>query len=447
MFADRNGRLHRGAGSEGGRLTPQSDSAPASALEQYPAGRQAESRLRVPAVVFEEHTWLPQNPDLFSRSEVRRQSGPYESALTAEINDWAPVLDAELAADIDDATRALGDFDTHASIRLGSGDPALGPMAAILLRTESASSSQIEQLTTSARQLALAEIEEGDRANASVVIGNVRAMEAAVALADDLDEQAILAMHGALMQGQSVMRNDAGRFRDELVWIGGRDSAGPRGASYIAPQHRHVPEAIADLVRFMARDDLPPLTQIAVAHAQFETIHPFTDGNGRTGRSLAHAMLRAKGLTRHQTVPISAGLLVDTESYFDALSAYRDGDAAPIVHRFADATRFAAVTGRGLVDGLAEQLELSRTQLAGVRPQAAAWKVLPKLIAQPVVSSRYLTGTLDMNEATVKRTLDTLVERGVLVERTGFRRNRVWQHPGILDVLDRYAETIRRGST
>lgn len=400
----------------------------------------------VPAVTFERRTWRVQRPELFSRNEVRRQTGAYESAITPEIAGWAPTLDVELAADLDDASRALVDFDTHAAVRLGSGSPALAPMAAILLRTESASSSQIEQLTASARQLALAEIEEGDRPNALQVVGNVRAMEAAIALADHLDTEAILGMHHALLRHDPQMAAEAGRLREELVWVGGRDHAGPIGAAYIAPRHERVPGALADLVAFMSRSDLPPLAHLAVAHAQFEAIHPFTDGNGRTGRALAHALLRAKGLTRHQTVPISAGLLVDTDGYFAALTHYRDGDAAPILRRFADATRFAAATGRVLVDDLADELERSRGLLDGLRSDAAARRLLPLLVGQPVVNTRYVAQALGTNDVTAQRAIDALVERGVVTERTGFRRNRVWQHVGMLDVLDAYAEAIRRGS-
>ena len=202
---------------------------------------------------------------------------------------------------------------------------------------------------------------------------------------------------------------------------------------------------MCDVVAFAARDDLPVLLQIAVAHAQFETVHPFVDGNGRTGRALAQALLRNKGVASHTTVPISAGLLTDTTRYFDALAAFRSGDAAPIVHRFAEASRYAAVTGRRLVDDLAGQLANARELLAGVRPQAAAWRVLPHLVGQPIVNTAYLTENLGLNKVTASRTLDLLTERGVLNERTGKRRNRVWQHSGILDVLDSYAEGIRRG--
>ncbi|SFR78252.1 Fic family protein [Agromyces sp. CF514] len=398
----------------------------------------------IPPVRQQLHAWTPRNPAGFSNAEVRRQTGTYESSRTATLSDWTPRLSAIDTADAEEAALALADFDRYALITLGADHPALGPMSAILLRTESASSSQIEQLTASARQLALAELDEGDRANSATVIGNVRAMEAALALSEHLDEAGILSMHRELLRSQAGLEDQAGRFRDELVWIGGRDNAGPRGADYIAPQPEHIRPAIADLVAFADRVDLPAILQIAVAHAQFESIHPFVDGNGRTGRALAHAMLRNKGLATHTTVPLSAGLLTDVGRYFEALGAFRDGDAGPITHSFADASRFAAVSGRRLVDALSDQLEASREKLAGVRSVSRAWSLLPRLIAQPIINSRYLTRQLGYNDVTAKRTIETLVERGVLVERSGRARNRVWQHAGILDVLDDYASSVRR---
>jgi Fic family protein len=403
-----------------------------------------ELTLAVPPVGSETAKWLPQQTGLFSPAEMRRQTGPYGSVVPATISDWRPRLSPTLASDAEDATRALADFDTYTLRVLGTDDPALGPMSAVLLRTESASSSQIENLTTSAKQLALAEIDEGEKANAREVIGNVRAMEAAIALADHIDERTILAMHRELLLHQPGFEAFAGHFREQLVWIG-RDNAGPRDAQFVAPQHTRVRRSVQDMIDFTNRDDLPLIVQVAVAHAQFETIHPFVDGNGRTGRALAQATLRNKGLVSHTTVPLSAGLLADTESYFAALEAYRTGEAAPIVRRIADAARFAAVTGRQLVDALARQLDESEEQLAGVRRQAAAWKVLPMLIAQPVINVAFLKSHLGMNEMTAARALDQLAARGVLHERTGRRRKRVWHHAGILGELDAYAADVRRG--
>lgn len=400
-------------------------------------------RIPIDAVTTEPVEWTPRAPELYSRAEVRRQTGPYEATIPAVISDWTPAISHTDAADIEDATRQLVGFDEHAQRMLGTDNPALGPMSAILLRTESASSSQIEQLTTSAKQLALAEIDEGDKANALTVIGNVRAMEAALALAADISSDTILKMHAALLRHHPTLAHEAGRYRREQVWIGPGD-AGPRAAEFVAPRHDRIPDAIGDLIAFVGRQDLPVLAQVAVAHAQFETVHPFVDGNGRTGRALAQSILRNKGLVGSTAVPISAGLLVHTKRYFAALTAFRAGDAGPIVREFASASRIAASTGTRLVDDLVAQLRDSRESMRGIRSDAAAWRILPVLIGQPAVNTSYLTRTMDLSEMTVWRALDALTERGVLTETTGRGRNRVWQHRGILGVLDGYAEQIRR---
>lgn len=381
---------------------------------------------------------------MYSRAEVERQTGPYSAAVAASIAGWTPSISSADSADVEDATRQLVSFDEHAQRVLGADNPALGPMTAILLRTESASSSQIEQLTTSAEQLALAEIDEGDKANAVTVVGNVRAMEAALQLADEISQESILAMHEALMIHQRGFAPiDAGRFRLEQVWIGAGD-AGPRVAEFVAPHHDRIPGAIEDLVEFIGRQDIPVLIQVAVAHAQFETIHPFPDGNGRTGRALAQSILRNKGLVASTAVPISAGLLVDVDRYFTALGAFRGGDAGPIVREFARASRFAAVSGTKLVDDLVAQLDASRAKMQGLRADAAAWKVLPALVGQPAVNTAYLVETLGLGEMAALRAVDALTERGVLTETTGKARGRVWQHRGIFDVLDAYAADLRR---
>lgn len=400
----------------------------------------------VDPVSFETFDWKPRAPEMYSRAEVERQTGPYQAAVTAPIADWTPIISSEDSADIEDATRQLVGFDKHAQRLLGRENPALGPMTAILLRTESASSSQIEQLTTSAKQLALAEIDEGGKSNALTVIGNVRAMEAALQLADGISEESILAMHKALMLHQRGFDPaGAGRFRDEQVWIG-PGQAGPRVAEFVAPHHDRIPGAITDLVKFIDRHDVSILVQVAISHAQFETIHPFPDGNGRTGRALAQSVLRNKGLVDSTAVPISAGLLVDTARYFAALGAFREGDAGPIVREFAMASRIAATTGSRLVDDLVAQLEESRAKMTGLRADAAAWRVLPALIGQPAVNTKYLVTELGLGEMAALRALDALTDRGVLTEASGRGRNRVWQHRGIFEVLDAFAAGIRRMS-
>lgn len=399
--------------------------------------------LAVAAVGHEMRAWLAENDGLSTRAQVAAGSGPYESTIPATIATLDTALPADLAADTEEAAAALTRFDTHARTVLGAESVTLGPMTSILLRTESASSSQIENLTVGSRQLALAELDQSSSANARTVVANVRAMEAALDLADRLDERAILTMHTVLLTGQRGWEQHAGTYREGLVWVG-TSSVSPRGASHIAPQPELVPAAMSDLVAFMRRDDLPVLAQVAIAHAQFETIHPFVAGNGRTGRAIVHALLRAKGILRDTTAPVSAGLLTDTGAYFAALTAYRSGDARPIVEQIARASRYAAESGARLVDDLAAQITEAREKLAGLRPQAAAWRVLPHLVAHPVISSAFLTSQLGMNPVTAQRALAQLADAGVVQERTGLQRNRIWQHDGVLAVLDLFAQGIRR---
>lgn len=417
--------------------------APTAAFASDRAAQSVARALPITPVGHEDHVWMVDPDGPYSRSERARASGPYRSTVPARIADYSAPIPLDLGADIEEAAQALSTFDSHAAATLGLDNPALGPMSSILLRTESASSSRIENLTVGARQLALAELAESQSANASAVLGNVRAMEAALRLADRLDEANLLAMHNELLAREPGWEAHAGRYRDGLVWVG-TSRAGPRGASHVAPQPDRIRPAMADLVAFMARDDLPILAQAAIAHAQFETIHPFSDGNGRAGRALIHALLQNKGALQNMTAPVSAGLLTDTSAYFDALTAFRAGDARAIVESFTRATRYAASSGARLVDDLAEEIARSREQLAGLRPQAAAWTVLPRLVGQPVVNARYLTSVLGFSNMTAQRALVQLADAGVLEERTGLRRNRVWQHAGILAVLDAYAEGLRR---
>lgn len=397
--------------------------------------------LAVPPCGRREGTWNVADDGLVSRAARRRGTGPYEASLPAALAGLELTIPSDLAADIADAEAALARLDAHGAMRLGRGHTAIGPMSSVLLRTESSSSSQIEDLTVGARQLALAELDESTSANARLVVANVRTMEAALALADRLDLEAVLSMHRVLLGDDP----HAGRLRSQLVWVG-RTGASPLGAAHIAPEAEDVAPAMADLMAFVAREDLPVLLHAALAHAQFETIHPFTDGNGRTGRALVHAMTHGKGLVTRTTAPISAGLLTDVEGYTEALTAFRAGDARPIAETFARAARYASVTGRALVDDLADVLDDSRGLLGGLRPQAAAWRVLPLLVAQPIVTAASVRSALGAGDMTAQRAIAQLAEAGVLTERTGRRRGRVWQHAGILAVLDDYAERVRRGA-
>lgn len=382
-----------------------------------------------PAITWEERRWTSHiAPGQASAGVRRRHSGPYRAAVVPLIAGQTPGLPTDVLAAADEATAEISRFDAE----LGA---EVAPFASVLLRSESASSSRIENLTAGARAIALAELGSTERRNATEIAGNVAAMRAALDLADQLDAQAIIAMHAALLH--RVEPRIVGRWRTEQVWIGGT-GFGPHQASFVPPHHEHVPELIDDLVRFIRRDDLPVLVQAAVAHAQFETIHPFPDGNGRTGRALTHAMLRGRGLTRNVTVPVSAGLLADTAAYFDSLTAYRDGDPAQIVARLAAAWFLAVANGRQLIADLRAIRADWETRIRA-RRGATAWRLADLLLRQPVVDAATVATQLGLAPQNAQRAIAPLVAAGVLREFTGFKRNRMWQATEVLSALDDFA--------
>ena len=209
------------------------------------------------------------------------------------------------------------------------------------------------------------------------------------------------------------------------------------------PTTHASPTAITDLLAFTRRADTSTLPQIAVAHAQFETIHPFTDGNGRTGRALVQAMLRNKRLTRQITVPVSAGLLTNTDAYFDALGSYREGDPAPIVERLSEAALLAVTNGRHLVADLRSIREEWNSRITS-RRDSAVHRVADLLIRQPVFNAQLLQRELDITTGNARRYVDPLVDAGIIVEFTDRRRNRAWRAPEVLSALDAFAARAGR---
>ncbi|MGM7678214.1 Fic family protein [Microbacterium sp. A94] len=346
----------------------------------------------------------------------------------------APVeLAAATLALADDASQELARFDTEAGM-------IAAPFAAILLLSESASSSEVENLTSSAKQVALAEIGESRSSNAQLVVANVRAMNAAIALSDRLDESSILAMQDALLRDTAP--EFVGRWREQQVWIGGGNIS-PHAAIFVPPHQSRVPALIADMVGFARRTDVPVLAQAAIAHAQFETIHPFPDGNGRTGRALLQGMLRHGRLTRNVTVPVSAGLLQDTDAYFDALTEYRAGRPDVIVAIVAEAA-FAAVTnGRALVNDI-QTAETHWNSQVIARSDSSVHLVKKYLLRQPVVNTKTTAAELGISEVAAQGAIDRLVDAGILTKISTGRRNRIWQAPEVLAALDAFGVRARR---
>ena len=190
-------------------------------------------------------------------------------------------------------------------------------------------SSRIEGLEVGARKLLRTEAARqlGERTidlTATEVLGNINAMNAAVheiGPGDPITPQTVLDFHERLM-ANSRLAAHAGKFRDRQNWIGGSEYS-PCSAAFVPPPPELVPGLIDDLCAFCNADSLPAVAQAALAHAQFETIHPFADGNGRTGRGLIHLVLRRRGLATRVLPPISLILATWAGDYIDGLTATR----------------------------------------------------------------------------------------------------------------------------
>jgi Fic family protein len=388
-----------------------------------------------PAVRFESRPWESDDDAPASRRARLRSRGPYDAAVTPAISATAPpLLSADLVVDAEDAVAELSRFDAEVGAFTAT-------FAAILLRSESASSSEIENLPAMPRGIALAALGRRSGANARLVVANVHAMEAALTLADDLDEAAMIGMHAALLADDQP--HLTGSWRDQQVWIGGTGRSS-HTADFVPPHADRVPAAMTDLVEFARRTDLPALAHVALTHAQFETIHPFPDGNGRTGRAIVHSMLRRLRITRQVTVPVSAGLLRDTSGYFAALGAYRRGDVEPIVRAFVDATMSAVVDGRALVSDLTT-IRLDWDDVTSARQGSVGRRMLDLLQRQPVVDVPSVARELGVATNNARAGIERLVGDGILQPIGDARRGRLYEAPDVLVALDAFAVRAKRG--
>jgi len=370
-----------------------------------------------------------------------RRACRYEAFIPEELSALDVRLDTRLAGLISEAEHAVRQLNDE-------GGPALGPLARLLLRTESIASSKVEGMQLGVRELARAEAraESGiaPAPTAMEVLANIDAMVLAVeqaAEADAFGKREILAIHRRLLEG-GTHRHIAGRLRSEQNWIGGNDY-NPCGAEFVPPPPEEVGRLLTDLCRVMNDDTLPPLVQAALVHAQFETIHPFDDGNGRTGRALVHVVFRRRQLAPRFLPPISVIFAGAKKKYITGLSGFRfddDGVTAWIEH-FAAATMRAAGLARAYMSAVGALQERWRDKLRTTqsppRADAAVWAIIDLLPAHPMISAPVATAVTGRARSRVYEAIDQLIAAGVLLPLTEGKRNRWWEAKGLLDLIGR----------
>jgi Fic family protein len=323
-----------------------------------------------------------------------------------------------------------------------SADPALEPLARLLLRTESIASSKVEGMQVDARSLARSEArhESGQKIAGTPleVIANINAMRFAVeeATSGPLTIEAIIDIHRVLLEG-APSSSFAGTVRDEQSWIGGNDY-NPCGADFVPPPQSELPRLLNDLVDFCNDDRLAPLVQAAMAHAQFETIHPFADGNGRTGRALIHVLLRRRKLAPFYVPPISVIMAAQKQRYIDSLVSFREGQDERLIEVFALAAARAASLAAAYLDqviDLQNEWRAALRRMVNPRSDAAAWAVIDVLPGHPVISVAAAAAATRRANSAVNTAVSQLCEAGVLEPISESERNRAWEARGLLDLL------------
>jgi Fic family protein len=273
------------------------------------------------------------------------------------------------------------------------------------------------------------------------VLANIDAMVLAVreaALVERFDVGQIAAIHRRLMEREN--ERIAGQIRSRQNWIGGNDH-NPCGADFVPPPPEEVGRLLSDLCATINDDLLPPLVQAALVHAQFETIHPFDDGNGRTGRALVHVVLRRRNPALRYIPPISVVLAAGKPRYIAGLTSFRADGVEEWVEYFAATTARAAHSAKDYLFA-AEALRAEwREQLAALahapRSDAAAWAVIDILPGTPMITASAAAKATQRSIARVYEAIEQLVEAGVLIAQSSSRRNKTWEARGLLDLIQR----------
>jgi Fic family protein len=359
---------------------------------------------------------------------------------------------AELAWQVEASVRRLGEL---------PGASGLEGLARFLLRSEAIASSRIEGLQVSPQQVGLAEIAEEEsltaenvNRTAKRVAANISALRRAT---HELAEEEPLTLSG-VEQLQAMLLSDEPELhgvRSVQNWIGGSDYH-PLAAEFVPPAPSLVDSLMDDLVSYMNSGAHAPLVQAAIVHAQFETIHPFRDGNGRVGRALIHTVLVRRGLTRQAVLPISPVLLTRSQEYVAGLTDYRyvgtpaSEDAQRGVSAWLRTFLHAVGIAVGQAEAFATQLEELRSrweldvatkrreQQLRETPRAgsATARILQSLQEHPVMTTGTVMRLFDTSRPASGAALEELASAGVLAKRRLDGRTSAYLAVDVFDLIN-----------
>lgn len=360
----------------------------------------------------------------------------YPSFRPAPLPPNPPIaLSGELVAKLVDANKKLAALDG-----LSARIPNMDLFVSMYVRKEALLSSQIEGTQCTLDDILNPLIEENTNRNVSDVVNYIKATEFALNRLHSLPlcNRLIKETHAVLMEGVRGQEKSPGEFRYSQNWIGGQGST-IRNARYIPPNPEDMQTAMSDLEKYMNGDDsLDPLIQAALIHYQFETTHPFLDGNGRVGRLLITLFLMEKGILSHPALYISYFLKMNRIEYYDRMMQVRKtGDYEQWVMFFLQALSDSAGDAIQTIDALTALHNQSVAKLGAFskRQQTNLLKLFAYIETNPIIDIQKTAAALGLSYNTVSKMVTILVDEGILRQTDKAGKAKIYSYADYLDIL------------
>lgn len=360
----------------------------------------------------------------------------YQSFRPAPLPPNPPIaLSGELVAKLVDANKKLAALDG-----LSARIPNMDLFVSMYVRKEALLSLQIEGTQCTLDDILNPLIEENTNRNVSDVVNYIKATEFALNRLHSLPlcNRLIKETHAVLMEGVRGQEKSPGEFRYSQNWIGGQGST-IRNARYIPPNPEDMQTAMSDLEKYMNGDDsLDPLIQAALIHYQFETTHPFLDGNGRVGRLLITLFLMEKGILSHPALYISYFLKMNRIEYYDRMTQVRKtGDYEQWVMFFLQALSDSAGDAIQTIDALTALHNQSVAKLGAFskRQQTNLLKLFAYIETNPIIDIQKTAAALGLSYNTVSKMVTILVDEGILRQTDKAGKAKIYSYADYLDIL------------
>ncbi|MFA5455191.1 MAG: Fic family protein [Sulfurimonas sp.] len=370
------------------------------------------------------------------KSGTLRQEYQYKSFLPEFVNHTFTWDDPQINTMLEDATRALGELNAFTMIV-----PNVDMFIQMHITKEANTSSKIEGTKTEMDEVLIAknQIDPEKRDDWQEVRNYIDAMNSAIKELETMpiSNRLIKNVHEILLNSVRGEAKQPGEFRKSQNWIGGASLA---TAYFIPPHHNVVSELMSDLERFLHNEEIfvPHLIKIAIAHYQFETIHPFLDGNGRIGRLLITLYLVSNGLLKKPSLYLSDFIEKHKSAYYEALTRVRtDNDLIHWIKFFLEAVIVTAKSGVKTFETILLIKQEMDTIIVGFGKKAHnASRLVEMLYQKPIVNMTDVGRELNLAKATVSSLIKDFEEKGILKETTGYERNKFYAFTRYLDAYN-----------